>query len=99
MKKDLPGAIYTIADFMGCTLTQENVTCITQQTTFSAMKHNPSANMSWTDQQRAEGLPPFMRKGVVGDWKNHFSEEQSARMDAEVAEKMLGSGLEFDYNE
>ena len=41
--------------------------------------------------------PPFMRKGVVGDWKNHFTEEQSAMFDALYSEKMKGSGLDFDF--
>ena len=35
-----------------------------------------------------------MRKGVVGDWKNHFTEEQAKRYDQLVAEKLKGTGLE-----
>ncbi len=40
-----------------------------------------------------------MRKGIIGDWRNVFSPEQSAMMDAVVEEKMKGSGLVFDYGD
>uniref|UniRef100_A0A1X7T1I4 Sulfotransferase domain-containing protein n=1 Tax=Amphimedon queenslandica TaxID=400682 RepID=A0A1X7T1I4_AMPQE len=36
-------------------------------------------------------------KGVIGDWKNHFSDEQSARFDAEYTKRMSGSGLVFEF--
>ncbi len=36
-----------------------------------------------------------MRKGVIGDWKNYFTEEQSAHVDK--LERLSGSGLQFDF--
>lgn len=32
----------------------------------------------------------FIRKGEIGDWRNHFSEEQNKRMDEVFAEKTKG---------
>ncbi|KAG8191541.1 hypothetical protein JTE90_019605 [Oedothorax gibbosus] len=29
----------------------------------------------------------FVRKGIIGDWRNHFSEEQSRRLDEKFAER------------
>lgn len=35
----------------------------------------------------------FMRKGVVGDWKNYFSSEQKRRYEAKIAEKTANSDV------
>ena len=59
------------------------------------MKKNPAANEEYQDKYRRDNSSPFMRKGVVGDWR--ITAEQSARMDEECAKRFSGSGLEFDY--
>ncbi|KFM74404.1 Sulfotransferase 1C2, partial [Stegodyphus mimosarum] len=33
----------------------------------------------------------FMRKGIVGDWKNHFSDDQSKRLDQKFLDKTKGT--------
>ena len=40
----------------------------------------------------------ILRKGIVGDWRNHFTTEQNAEFDAIYAEMMKGSGLDFGFN-
>ena len=40
-----------------------------------------------------------MRKGVVGDWRNFFTDDQSAKLDALLREKLSGTDLVFDYGE
>lgn len=59
------------------------------------MKREGSANYSWSTGR----LHDFIRKGEVGDWKNYFTEEQNKRLDSLYAEKMAGSGLEFEFEE
>ena len=56
-----------------------------------------TANLSWSQFRQKEGTPKFMRRGVVGDWKNFLSAEQSAEMDMICAERLNGTGLEFGY--
>ena len=41
-----------------------------------------------------EGLP-FLRKGMVGDWKNYFTPELNEVFKSEVMAKLEGIGLEF----
>ena len=36
-------------------------------------------------------------KGEVGDWRNHFSDQQSQDFDCVYAEKLRGLGLTFDF--
>lgn len=45
---------------------------------------------------KVEG-PKFLRKGMVGNWKEHFTPELDERFEKEVLEKLKGSGLEFDF--
>ena len=97
MKRDPQTVVNTLADFLGYHLTKDVVSQIVEQTTFNSMKLNPAANNSWMEKYHKEGATPFMRKGVIGDWKNYFSDEQSARLDALVNEKVAGTDLVFDY--
>ena len=98
MKKDPRGAVRAIAVFMGCDLKPEVVDSIAEQTTFEKMRSNDAANYSWLAHVHKPNSAPFMRKGVVGDWRNHFTAEQSERFDALYAEKMKGSGLELNFD-
>ena len=44
------------------------------------------------------GIPKasFFRLGVVGDWKNHFTEEMPERLNQLTRMKLQGSGLHLD---
>ena len=99
MKKDHPGAVRAIAEFMGCDLTPDVVDKIVKESTIDKMKANPNTNFSWVSPNMfaVKEINPFLRKGIVGDWKNHFTAEQSAMFDAVYQEKMRGTGLNFEF--
>ena len=44
------------------------------------------------------GIPKysFFRLGVVGDWKNHFTDDMADRLDQLTRIKLEGSGLQLD---
>ena len=94
LKKDLTTSIETIANFIGCTVNKEGLEAIVKQSEFESMKNNPLVNYSWESAHQAN---PFMRKGVVGDWKNKFTDDQSAMFDAIYVERMKESHLVFDF--
>ena len=98
MKKDLPGTVNTIADFMGYNLNPEVIDSIAEQCTFRSMKANNASNFSWTPEHvRSSKETLFMRKGAISDWKNHFTPEQSLLFDTVYSERMKGTGLDFDF--
>ncbi len=97
MKKDLAQAISRIAAFMEVKLSDDVITKIADLTSFEKMAKDSTANFSWSDHWQKENVPVFMRKGIVGDWKNFLTAEQSAQIDAICAEKLKGPGLIFDY--
>ena len=100
MIKSLEKQIRRISDFLEMDVSSEVVSQIASQTRFEAMKKNPAANMHWLDKFRDDKTDSFIRKGVIGDWKNHFTKEQSARMDEMIAKKVHSDcGLEFDFGD
>ena len=96
-KKDLKSAIAKIASFIGVHLTDDIVAKIAETTTFETMKNDNTVNYSWLKFYEKEETPRFCRKGIVGDWKNYLTPEQSAQMDAICATRLKGTGLEFQY--
>ena len=94
MKMDLPGSVKRISKSMGYSLEESVINTIAKQCTIESMRADPLGNpdeyLTFVDKNTS-----FLRKGIVGDWKNHFSDEQSLRFDAEYAKRMAGSGLDF----
>ncbi|XP_045921779.1 sulfotransferase 6B1 [Micropterus dolomieu] len=92
LKRDLSEGIRKIATFFGFSLTEAQVQKIAEGSTFSAMKQS-SANSHGT-----MGNVIF-RKGEVGDWKNHFTPEQSQQMDDAFNKHLAGTrlGVKLDY--
>ena len=98
MKLDLASAVRAIARFIDVTdLTDEQIAVIARQCSFDVMKEDSKANISWENDRRNPGAPAFMRRGEIGDWKLHFTDQQSALMDAVYAEKLGQSGLVMRY--
>ena len=97
MKKDLPSAVSTIAKFIGQDISKELVEEIAHKTTFENMKKDSSANYEQLQKFKAPTRMDFMWKGVVGDWKNYFTPEQAARMDAVYNKRMKGTGINQQF--
>ena len=82
-----------IANFLNKSLSDDLISCIAEQCTFSGMKKNAASYSI----KRKEGESSLLRKGVVGDWKNYFTPELNERFEREVLDKLKGTGLEFDF--
>ncbi|XP_008046839.1 sulfotransferase family cytosolic 2B member 1 [Carlito syrichta] len=91
LQQDLQGSVQRICEFLGRPLDEEALGSVVAHSTFSAMKANNMSNYTL--------LPPslldhrhgaFLRKGVCGDWKNHFTVAQSEAFDRVYHEQMQG---------
>ncbi|PSN58317.1 hypothetical protein C0J52_00106 [Blattella germanica] len=100
MKRDQKGAIRKTADFLGKTMTDAQVDELAEHLSFQSMRKNPAVNLEglMALKNGPEQKPDlkFIRKGEVGDWKNHMSPEMAARFDAWTEENLRGTGLSFD---
>ncbi|XP_043220084.1 sulfotransferase family cytosolic 1B member 1-like [Amphibalanus amphitrite] len=80
MHQDRGSVVRKVADFLGVSLSDADVDDIVKNTSFEVMKANPDTNFrQWEDSGMVSGTEEgtFMRKGMVGDWRNYFTEEES----------------------
>jgi len=73
-----------IGNFLGKDLTDDQVNAIEEHCSFNKMKDNKAVNREVTIIKdifdMSHGVK-FCRKGMIGDWMNHFSAAQALRMD------------------
>lgn len=99
LKKAPVDYIIKIAEFLGYDLSKQEAERVAEVCSFSAMKANKNTNYDRYRHQiyKKESDFNFMRKGIVGDWQNHFSEEQLAEFNQLYASRMNGTGLDFEF--
>nr|AAH78536.1 MGC85375 protein [Xenopus laevis] len=96
MIEDPMREIRKVMKFLGKDLSDEALENVKYHSSFQAMKENPMTNNSTVPNSIMDDtISPFMRKGIVGDWKTHFSVTQNFIFDKEYKKKMEGSGLNF----
>ncbi|XP_059841595.1 sulfotransferase 6B1 [Hypanus sabinus] len=93
LKEDLLGGVRKIAEFHGFSLSEEQIRNIADKGSFEAMRDNSQKTHFTLGNV-------FFRKGVVGDWRSLFTEEQSREVDAKfegcLAGTKLGARLKYD---
>ncbi|XP_077171366.1 sulfotransferase 1C2-like [Paroedura picta] len=96
MKEDLTREIRKVAHFLDKELPEAVLNRIVEHTTFDNMKANPMANYDTIPPSVMDpAVSTFMRKGIVGDWKEHFTVAQSEHLDEVCARELRGHGLNF----
>ncbi|XP_046518439.1 sulfotransferase 1C2 isoform X2 [Equus quagga] len=96
MKRDPKCEIQKVVQFMGKSLDETVLDKIVQETSFEKMKENPMTNRSTVPKFILDqSISTFMRKGTVGDWKNHFTVTQNERFDEIYRQKMEGISINF----
>ena len=97
MKKEPHKYVHIIAQFMEVKeITQELVDTVVEQSSFQQMLVNPTANNRI--KERANIGLTFLRKGIVGDWRNYFTEKQNTEFERKYGMALREHGLQFDYD-
>lgn len=61
------------------------------------MKKNDKADYNWIIINQNEA--PHLRKGIVGDWRNYFTDEQNQRFNDLYLQKMSSSKFKYYWDE
>ncbi len=97
MKRDLTSTVQRIAQHCQVKLSPEQVAKIVAQSDFEAMQSSCNA-VRMSAEAMGLSVKKFIRKGEVGDWRNYFTPEQSAYVDAQCKERLAPEGIDFSYD-
>lgn len=92
--EDTGREIDKLCSFLGLTPSAEEKIKLASGVQFDKMKKNEMANYSTLPILDFK-VSPFMRKGKVGDWKNHFTVAQNEAFDKDYKDKMKDPTLKF----
>ncbi|XP_049742130.1 sulfotransferase 1E1-like [Elephas maximus indicus] len=96
MHEDIRKEVIKVIHFLGRVPSEELVETIVNHTSFQEMKNNPTTNYTaMPDEFMNQKVSAFMRKGIVGDWKNHFTVALNERFDMHYEQEMKGSTLKL----
>ncbi|XP_056682223.1 sulfotransferase 2A1-like [Monodelphis domestica] len=96
LHQDLKASVEKICHFLGKELSEEEISSVLKNASFPVMKKHILENK---EPMPLENMEPFkvkiMRKGICGDWKNHFTVTQADVFNKLYQEKMeeLGTDL------
>ncbi|XP_067947015.1 3-beta-hydroxysteroid sulfotransferase-like [Watersipora subatra] len=93
LSKNPQKMIEIIGEFLEKSLSPEQVNALMKYCSFDQMQSNPASNYSWLRESGFTQGGPFLRKGVVGDWREHFNSEMIASLDTQVNIHLSDSSL------
>ena len=91
MKTDIRKEISNICEFVDHKLSPEKMEELLDHVSFNSMKKNPAVNIPRSDKNRGD----FIRKGVIGDSKNYFSQERDQKWNEWIDRKLEDSTLKM----
>ena len=98
LQKDLVKQVGIISHFLNHSFSETALQEIASACTFEAMKKNKIGAIEKHKEQTMKKDQSFYRKGIVGDWQNYFSPEQTKAFDNWCESHLKGTGLKFEFS-
>ncbi|XP_077887877.1 sulfotransferase 2A1 isoform X4 [Ictidomys tridecemlineatus] len=90
LQKDPRSTIERICQFLGKKLDPEELDSVLKNSSFQVMNQNKMSNFEILSETFTTKNFKITRKGICGDWKNHFTVAQAEAFDKFYQEKMAG---------
>ena len=97
MKADLRNVLVELNQFLGLKLTDDRLDQLKEHLSIDQMRI--AATNAAADKEGKEWMSKFFRKGTVGDWRNHFSEEKQKVWDDWTKESLSGTTVASRFHE
>ena len=95
LKRDTPGQIKGIGEFLGRNLTKEQINALCHSTNIDTMRVM-SANVA-TDEKEKKFAEKFFRKGKVGNWTEYFEGKKLEEFNKWIEENLKGTGISIPF--
>ncbi|KAK2169202.1 hypothetical protein LSH36_12g36031 [Paralvinella palmiformis] len=96
MQRSMPDVINDLCLFLDKSLSEKQINDIMKHLSFDSMSRNGAVN--------CKNIPyfdftvsSFLRKGIIGDWKNYFTREQSALVDKPYNDVIVSMGVKLEF--
>ncbi|XP_006823353.1 sulfotransferase 1C2-like [Saccoglossus kowalevskii] len=97
MKADFQTVLSTVAEFINRPVDDETIEKVTESCEFEELRQHGKDKVAipkvFYDSKKA----PFFRKGIVGDWKNHFTQEQNDAFEERIEKVLKSKGVHLVY--
>ncbi|XP_070578870.1 sulfotransferase 1E1-like [Ptychodera flava] len=97
MKLDFPSVLHMVANFLDKPVSDETIEKVSEACGFQELRRHGKDKVVIPKVFYDSKKSPFFRKGIVGDWKNHFTEKQSQEFDEKVEAQLREKGIHFVY--
>jgi len=96
MKEDSVREIRKLCDFLGFDVSDDIIDDVAKKTSFSSMSTDREITES-LNRAADPNISPFLRKGIVGDWNNYFTDEMNNHIDSMYKERIESKGLILQF--
>ncbi|KAM9032639.1 sulfotransferase 2A1-like [Sarcophilus harrisii] len=91
LHQNLKVSVENICQFLGKELSEEEINSVMENASFQVMKNHILENKKLIPVENMESIKiMMMRKGICGEWKNHFTVTQKETFNEQYQEKMKG---------
>ncbi|NEQ78112.1 MAG: sulfotransferase domain-containing protein [Okeania sp. SIO2C9] len=97
LQKNIKTCLRKLAAFLEIKVSEEVIDKVAIGSRLDEMKKNDKANCNWMIINQNEA--PHLRKGIVGDWRNYFTDKQNQRFNDLYTKKMSRSKFKDYWDE